>query len=44
MLRSEGLASVPQGWRELALGYDIAILAPTFSATSVPGVEQRATR
>jgi hypothetical protein len=38
-LRSEGLASAPQEWRELALGYDIAILAPTLNATSVLGVE-----
>lgn len=38
-LRSEGLASAPPEWRELALGYDIAILAPTLSATSVLGVE-----
>ncbi|CUS45573.1 hypothetical protein MGWOODY_Smn467 [hydrothermal vent metagenome] len=37
-LRSEGLASAPQEWRELALGYDIAILAPAFTATSVLGV------
>jgi hypothetical protein len=43
-LRSEGLASAPQEWRELALGYDIAILAPAFTATSVLGVEQPATR
>nr|WP_294810062.1 hypothetical protein [uncultured Sphingomonas sp.] len=44
MLRSEGLASAPQEWRELALGYDIAILAPAFTATTVLGVEQPATR
>jgi hypothetical protein len=38
-LRNEGLASAPQEWRDLALGYDIAILAPTLSATSTLGVE-----
>lgn len=43
-LRSEGLASAPQEWRELALGYDIAILAPALTATSVLGVEPPATR
>jgi hypothetical protein len=41
-LRAEGLASVPAEWRELALGYDIAILAPTFTATSLLGVEETA--
>lgn len=44
VLRAQGLASAPQEWRELALGYDIAILAPTFTATSVLGVENTATR
>jgi hypothetical protein len=39
-LRAAGLASVPAGWRDLALGYDIAILAPTFSASSVLGVPE----
>jgi hypothetical protein len=39
-LRAEGLTSAPQEWRQLALGYDIAILAPTFSATSVLGVDE----
>lgn len=34
-LRAEGLASAPEEWRDLALGYDIAILAPTLTATSV---------
>lgn len=43
-LRSEGLASAPQEWRELALGYDIAILAPTLTASSELGVDQPATR
>lgn len=36
-LRAEGLASAPREWREMALGYDIAILAPTFTASSVLG-------
>lgn len=45
MLRTKGLlASAPPEWRELALGYDIAILAPTFTASSVLGVEKSATR
>jgi hypothetical protein len=43
-LRNEGLKSVPQEWRDLALGYDIAILAPELTATSVLGVVQPATR
>jgi hypothetical protein len=38
------LASAPPEWRELALGYDIAILAPTLTASSVLGVEKTATR
>nr|WP_295107489.1 hypothetical protein [uncultured Caulobacter sp.] len=38
-LRAKGLKSAPPEWRELALGYDIAILAPTFTATSVLGVD-----
>jgi hypothetical protein len=38
------LASAPPEWRELALGYDIAILAPAFTASSVLGVEPPATR
>jgi hypothetical protein len=38
------LASAPPEWRELALGYDIAILAPAFTASSVLGVETPATR
>lgn len=37
------LASAPPQWRELALGYDIAILAPTFTASSVLGVDKPAT-
>ena len=37
-LRADGLASVPAEWRQLALGYDLAILAPTFTASSVLGV------
>jgi hypothetical protein len=41
-LRAEGLASAPPEWRDLALGYDIAILAPTFSATSLLGLEDAA--
>ena len=41
-LRAEGLASAPPEWRELALGYDIAILAPDFSATSLLGGEEAA--
>lgn len=43
-LRAQGLKSAPQEWRDLALGYDIAILAPTLTATTVLGVEQAATR
>lgn len=43
-LRAEGLASAPPEWRQLALAYDIAILAPTLTATSVFGVEETATR
>lgn len=43
-LRAEGLSSAPAEWRELALGYDIAILAPTFTATSVLGIEEAAAR
>lgn len=42
-LRAEGLASAPSEWRQLALGYDLAILAPTFAASSVLGVEKPAT-
>lgn len=38
------LASAPPEWRELALGYDFAILAPTLTASSVLGVENTATR
>lgn len=38
-LRAKGLKSAPPEWRELALGYDIAILAPAFTATSVLGVD-----
>lgn len=41
-LRAGGLSNAPEEWRELALGYDIAILAPTFTATSVLGVEETA--
>lgn len=37
-LRAGGVASAPTEWRNLALGYDIAILAPTLSATTVLGV------
>lgn len=36
-LRAGGLASAPSEWRNLALGYDIAILAPTLTATTVLG-------
>lgn len=36
-LRAKGLKSAPPEWRELALGYDIAILAPAFTATSLLG-------
>lgn len=36
-LRAGGLSAVPEEWRELAQGYDIAILAPTFTPTSVLG-------
>ncbi|MFC7380197.1 hypothetical protein [Brevundimonas sp. GCM10030266] len=43
-LRAGGLASAPEEWRELALGYDIAILAPTFTATRVLGREAAPTR
>lgn len=43
-LRNEGLKSAPQEWRDLALGYDIAILAPAFTATSVLGVDPPPTR
>ncbi len=38
------LASAPPEWRDLALGYDIAVLAPTFTASSLLGVEKPATR
>lgn len=41
-LRAEGLASAPPEWRELALAYDIAILAPDFSATRLLGGEEAA--
>ena len=37
------LASAPPEWRDLALGYDIALLAPTLSATSRLGGEKAAT-
>lgn len=43
-LRAGGLQNAPEEWRELALGYDIAILAPTFTATSVQGGEEAAAR
>lgn len=43
-LRSKGLASAPPEWRDLALGYDFALLAPAFTATSLLGVEKAATR
>ncbi len=43
-LRGKELASAPAEWRDLALGYDIAILAPEFTATSVLGVEETAKR
>ncbi len=43
-LRTKDLASAPPEWRELALGYDIALLAPTFTATSMVGEEKAATR
>ena len=43
-LRAKGLASAPPEWRELALGYDIAILAPALTATTVLGVEPAAAR
>jgi hypothetical protein len=43
-LRAGGLASVPEEWRELALGYDLAILAPTFSAAEVLGVAEPTAR
>lgn len=39
-LRTKDLASEPPEWRELSLGYDIAILAPTITATSLLGVEK----
>lgn len=38
-LRANGLTNAPEHWRQLALGYDLAILAPTLSASSVLGVE-----
>lgn len=40
-LRTRDLVSAPQEWRDLVLGYDIAILAPTLSATSVLGAEEK---
>lgn len=40
-LRTRDLVSAPQEWRDLVLGYDIAILAPTLTATSVLGVEEK---
>ncbi|WP_439472792.1 hypothetical protein [Brevundimonas sp.] len=43
-LRAEGLTSAPPEWRDLALAYDIAVLAPTFSATSLLGDEAAASR
>ena len=43
-LRAEGLTSAPQEWRDLALAYDIALLAPTFSATSLIGGEDAVAR
>lgn len=43
-LRAKGLASAPPEWRDLALGYDIAILAPTLTATSILGLEEAAAR
>lgn len=39
-LRAAGLSSAPAEWRQLALGYDIAILAPTFTATTRIGPEE----
>ncbi|MNS22250.1 hypothetical protein D3C72_540340 [compost metagenome] len=42
-LRTDGLASAPAEWRQLALGYDIAILAPTLTASSLLGAETAAT-
>lgn len=36
-LRTQGLAGAPEYWRELALGYDLAILAPTVSAADMLG-------
>lgn len=41
-LRTKDLAFAPPEWRELALGYDIAILAPALTATSVLGVDNTA--
>ncbi|QDH73436.1 hypothetical protein [Brevundimonas sp. M20] len=43
-LRAGGLSNVPEDWRDLALGYDIALLAPTFTATSVLGGGEAAAR
>ena len=34
-LRAEGVASAPPEWRDLVLGYDLAILAPTLTATGM---------
>lgn len=36
-LRQEGLKTASEEWRQLALGYDVAILAPTLTATTVVG-------
>ena len=41
-LRAEGLASLPTEWRQLALAYDLALLAPTFTATRAVGAEETA--
>lgn len=43
-LRAKGLAGAPPEWRDLALGYDIAILAPALTATNLLGAEETAKR
>ena len=42
-LRAGGLSSVPEEWKELALGYDLVLLAPGFTAAGVLGAEETAT-
>lgn len=43
-LRTRDLSTAPAPWRDLVLGYDIAILAPTFTPTSLLGGDTPAAR